>query len=135
MDPLILNGITPLSDDGRELAEHIAGIITASAPLSRFSLETLATRFGITRGQLNRRVKAALGITTQQLVLTIRLNIAAARLAGEPQLPIATIAEQCGWDDAASFARAFRRHFATTPSRHRAASLTSATSTSTDFKD
>ncbi len=85
----------------------------------KVSLVDIASQFHITRGQLNRRVKALKGITAQQLALDIRIKHAKQLLAGQPLLPIGDVAFQCGFEDATSFTRAFHRATGCSPSHYR----------------
>ena len=83
------------------------------------TVETLADKMCITRGHLNRRVKNITGTTTQQYITRIRLEHARLLLEQDASLPITEVAMQCGFDDASSFTRAFKRTFGATPSQHR----------------
>ena len=85
------------------------------------SVEMLADKMCITRGHLNRKVKAITGITTQQYITRIRLEHARMLLEQNPDMNITQVAMQCGFDDASSFTRAFKRTFGATPSQHRSA--------------
>ena len=82
-------------------------------------METLASEMCITRGQLNRKVKAITGITLQQYVMRIRLEYARLLMKQSPDTTIFEIACRCGFDDAASFSRAFRRTFNQSPTQYR----------------
>ena len=75
--------------------------------------------FYITRGQLNRRIKAELGITAQQLSLQVRMNHAKQLLLTNDELTVADVAFQCGFEDATSFSRAFHRAFSMSPTEFR----------------
>lgn len=93
--------------------------VTCHMAQGHVSLVLIAQEFHITRGQLNRRVKAELGITAQQLALNIRINHAKQLLLAQRNLPIGDIAYQCGFDDATSFTRAFHRATDCSPSHYR----------------
>ena len=83
------------------------------------TVESLADKMCITRGHLNRRVKNITGTTTQQYITRIRLEHARLLLQQDASLPITEVAMQCGFDDASSFTRVFKRTFGATPSQHR----------------
>lgn len=85
----------------------------------KVSLVDVASQFHITRGQLNRHIKAIKGLTAQQLALDIRINHAKLLLITQRDLPITDVAFQCGFDDATSFTRAFHRATGCSPSQYR----------------
>ena len=93
--------------------------VTSHMEHGKVSLEAIAQEFYITRGQLNRRIKAELGITAQQLSLQVRMNHAKQLLLTNDELTVADVAFQCGFEDATSFSRAFHRAFAMSPTEFR----------------
>ena len=104
---------TPVQDD------FLVRLVDAVARRKEISVEELASEMCITRGQLNRRVKALTGVTTQQYVARIRLEHGRSLLHDTP-LAVAEVAYRCGFDDAATFSRAFRRAFGQSPTSYRA---------------
>ena len=74
----------------------------------------------LTAGQLNRRVKRLTGVTTQHYALSIRLNAAREMLSGDRQLSVQQVAYMCGFEDATTFTRAFKRLYNLTPTQFRA---------------
>lgn len=107
------------SDTHKTFITQFSKAVTRHMVQGHLSLVTIAQEFHITRGQLNRRVKAHLGITAQQLALTIRIDHAKQLLTSNRDLPIADVAFQCGFDDATSFTRAFHRATGCSPSHYR----------------
>lgn len=94
-------------------------VVVALMAQGKVTLIDIAEQFHITRGQLNRRVKSAMGITAQQLALDIRIDHAKRLLETSPLLPIGDVAFQCGFEDATSFTRAFHRATDCSPSHYR----------------
>ena len=92
--------------------------VTSHMAHGKVSLEAIAQEFYITRGQLNRRIKAITGVTTQQYVMRIRLE-QAKKLLSDSTLQVSEVAYKCGFDDVASFSRAFKRTFSLSPSQYR----------------
>lgn len=107
------------SDTHNTFITQFSKAVTQHMKQGHVSLVLIAQEFHITRGQLNRRVKAELGITAQQLALNIRINHAKQLLLAQRNLPIGDIAYQCGFDDATSFTRAFHRATGCSPSHYR----------------
>lgn len=107
------------SDLSSPFISQYINAVTCHMAQGHVSLVLIAQEFHITRGQLNRRVKAKLGITAQQLALNIRIEQAKLLLTSHRDLPIADVAFQCGFDDATSFTRAFHRATGCSPSHYR----------------
>ena len=99
--------------------ERLTSVIMKEMSLGKISLETVASKMYITRGQLNRKVKAITGLTTQQFAMDIRLKNACNLLKNRPDIIISEVAYRCGFDDATSFSRAFRRVYDISPTKYR----------------
>ena len=99
--------------------ERLTSIIMDEMSLGKISLEMVASKMFITRGQLNRKVKAITGRTTQQFAMKVRLTHASNLLKNNTDMAISEIAFRCGCEDATSFSRAFRGTFGKSPSQYR----------------
>lgn len=108
-----------LSTSDQELLDRLVDEVRSNMTHGDISIETLASKLCITRGQLNRRIKSITGVTTQQYVLRIRLEHARLLLVDNKETPISEVALVCGFEDATSFSRAFRRTFEKSPSQYR----------------
>lgn len=108
-----------LSVADQELLSRLVSTVKEDMSQGGLTIEQIASKLCITRGQLNRRIKAITGVTTQQYVLRIRLEHARLLLDEKSQMSISEIAYKCGFDDATSFSRAFRRTFSKSPSQYR----------------
>lgn len=78
------------------------------------ALDDLARAAGCDAGQLARAFRAHLGATPGEMHRRLRVERAAALLAGSRQ-PLADIAAQCGFSDQPHMTRAFRAQLGTTP--------------------
>jgi PAS domain S-box-containing protein len=87
-------------------------------------VDELAAAAGLSLPQLDRALRRALGLSPKQLLLRARLDEAMRRL-DDTDLPIATIASECGYYDQSSFTRQFRRAVGMTPGVYRAAARNS----------
>lgn len=83
------------------------------------NLEELASAMYMSRGQLNRRVKALTGLTTSSYILSLRLDMACKLLLQFPDKPINEVAQQCGFDNFLYFNRLFKREKGVTPSEYK----------------
>ena len=108
-----------LDQADRLFLSQLVSFVMKGLPKGDVTVESLASDMCITRGQLNRKIKAVTGITTQQYVLRIRMEYARLLLRQSPELSIFDVSCRCGFDDATSFSRAFRRTYGQTPSQYR----------------
>ena len=87
----------------------------------RLSVACIARACGASAFHFSRRFTARQGETVMAYVRGRRLEVAASRLVKEPQISLATIALDCGFDSQAGFTRAFARAFGEAPSKYRRA--------------
>jgi transcriptional regulator GlxA family with amidase domain len=67
---------------------------------------------------LNRRIKNITGETTQHYVQNLRLE-QARHLLQTTQMSVSEIGYRCGFEDATSFSRAFKRSFGQSPTQYK----------------
>jgi AraC family transcriptional regulator len=84
----------------------------------RLSLEAMASWAGMSPFHFLRTFTRTLGLTPHQYLIRCRLADAA-RLLGERELPVTTIAFDVGFDDLSHFIRTFRRATGVAPRRFR----------------
>jgi transcriptional regulator GlxA family with amidase domain len=78
----------------------------------------LAEKFGMSTRTLNRRFKAALGISPLNFLQEVRVNIAK-DLLKTSNLSINEIVDKIGYQDIAFFNNLFKKYLATTPTAYR----------------
>jgi len=78
----------------------------------------LAEKFGMSTRTLNRRFKAALGISPLDFLQEVRINIAK-DLLKTSNLSISEIVDKVGYQDTGFFTALFKKHMATTPIAYR----------------
>ena len=108
-----------LSDNDNRFMERLTTAIMEEMGHGKVEVEQLTDRMCISRSQLNRRVNAITGMSTSNYSIQLRLQCACKQLREQPDVPVAEIAFRCGFDDAAYFARIFKRRLGTSPSAYR----------------
>lgn len=102
--------VAPASNDIPNIVRYIDNNI--SSPLT---LDQLCNHFYISKSQINRNFRAALGTTVGDYILTKRLMMAKMMIK-QGQKPSA-IFLQCGFRDYSTFFKAYRKKFHHSPSR------------------
>ncbi|MBQ3742665.1 MAG: response regulator [Bacteroidales bacterium] len=82
-------------------------------------LNALAAEFGISRTQLNRKVKAISGMTTTAYIINLRVRLAKKYLRNGENLTVNEIAYRCGIDDVPYFVTMFKKATGMTPTQYR----------------
>ncbi|MDY7105808.1 MAG: AraC family transcriptional regulator [Actinomycetota bacterium] len=121
-----ITGIVAISVDLGTASDHddaMGGLVAALALVrERFAeslrVDDLAAAAGMSRQQLERRMRRTMGVSAKQYVLRVRLD-EATRLLATTALPIAEVATRCGFYDQAALTRRFRRAVGMTPRRYR----------------
>ncbi|MFZ4056503.1 MAG: hybrid sensor histidine kinase/response regulator transcription factor [Ferruginibacter sp.] len=84
-----------------------------------FNVEQLCKLIFMSHSQLHRKLDALTGCSPNKFIRTVRLN-KAKELLTNPTISIATIALDCGYNDAGYFARVFKQETGLTPQEWRA---------------
>ncbi len=77
-----------------------------------------ASQLGYTEKSLTRAVTAAMGITAKAFIAA-RINLEAKRLLVHTDMPVVTIAEKLGFEEATNFSKFFKREVGCTPAEFR----------------
>ncbi|ADZ91359.1 AraC family transcriptional regulator [Marinomonas mediterranea] len=77
-----------------------------------------AAHLGYTEKSLGRAVTAATGVTAKAYI-TARINLEAKRLLAHTDLPVSTIAERLGFEEATNFSKFFKRETGAPPAEFR----------------
>lgn len=78
----------------------------------------LCSRSGLSKTVLSEKFTTLIGSSPIEYLLVWRLQIAA-RWLKEPDMTIDRVAERCGYESAAAFSKAFKRHFKISPGTFR----------------
>ena len=114
-------GVRATSSDAAFL-ESVRGEIEAHLTEPEYTVEALADGVGLSISQLQRRLRALLDETPNQLIRRMRLERAASLIEQEAGT-MSEIAYACGFNSQAYFTRAFKEHFGQTPTSFRRANV------------
>ncbi|MFJ9813924.1 AraC family transcriptional regulator [Streptomyces sp. NPDC101151] len=89
-----------------------------AAPADPWTNDSLAAAAGVSRATLSRRFTSLVGRPPMAYLTWWRLTLAATRLR-DSEVPLATVARECGYGSPYALSHAFSREFGTTPGRYR----------------
>jgi AraC-like DNA-binding protein len=104
-----------VSEESREFQLKIIGIVNEQMEKGEVSVDALASELCLSTTQLRSRINELTGETPQNYVLGIRMQKARHLMAAHPSMAMGTIALRCGYEEKASFSRAFKRYFGMSP--------------------
>ena len=104
-----------MSDESREFQLKIIGIVNQQMETGSISVDALASELCLSTTQLRSRISELTGETPQNYILGIRMQKARHLMMANPSLAMGTIALRCGYEEKASFSRAFKRYFGMSP--------------------
>ena len=104
-----------MSDESREFQLKIIGIVNEQMEKGEVSVDALASELCLSTTQLRSRISELTGETPQNYILGIRMQKARHLMMANPSLAMGTIALRCGYEEKASFSRAFKRYFGMPP--------------------
>jgi AraC-like DNA-binding protein len=97
-----------------------------ASPARRWTVEDLARQVGMSRSGFAQRFTDLLGVPSMQYLAQWRLQLAAQQLRFADR-PLASVAEDVGYESEAAFNRAFKREFGVPPAAWRRNAIGSAT--------
>ena len=114
-----VQNIKVITEGEQEFIKQLLLLVDQAMAEHRVDLEAIAAQLAMTTGQLRRKVHAITGKTPLNYINELRMARAAHLLATDPDLNVGDVADRCGYDDLAYFARQFKQYHQMTPSQYR----------------
>jgi AraC family carnitine catabolism transcriptional activator len=112
------SGLMALSDSRVPQPVHHACRLMEKAIAAPLAIESIASRLGLSRRQLDRQFMKVFASTAADVYALIRLS-RARKLLRSSTLELAAVAEACGYSAYPTFARSYRAVFGCSPGRER----------------
>ena len=110
------------SEKDRQFISKFKSYVEEMMQDGKLDYDSIADKMHITRTQLNRKVKAVTGMTTTEMILSIRIATAKDLLLNS-DLTISEIALRCGMENLPYFSAVFKKAVGMTPSQYKSMSL------------
>lgn len=108
-----------LSPLDKEFMTKAMGIIEKNVANSEFNISMFMQEMGVGRTVLFNKLKAIIGQSPNDYIITIRLKKAVSLLEDNPDLNITEISEMTGFNSVGYFGRVFKERYKMTPSDYR----------------
>ena len=102
----------------KHLFELLVSIIFREMRNGDVSIKNISKSMSLSSSQLNRRVKAARGITISEFVMQIRIKEAKRLLAMTRRYTIGDVASMCGFYDTSHMGHVFQKKVGTSPTHY-----------------
>ncbi len=103
----------------RKFINQFTAIVENNIENENFSIDDICKEIGISKKQLYRKVKALIGLSINDYILTVRLQKARFLLSSE-DLSISEVAFKVGFASQAYFSTVFKSKFGVSPSEFKA---------------
>lgn len=117
--PQAETGVVKEEKTEHEFVKKVRRIVETNFVNYEFSVEQLCKSIFMSHSQLHRKLDALTGCSPNKFIRIVRLNKAKELLAS-PNLPIAAVALDCGYNDPGYFTRVFKQEYGVTPQEWRA---------------
>ena len=97
--------------------DKLSHIITENIAESAFNVEMLSNKMGMSRRNLQLKLKSVTGMSPLEFIRSVKLNHAA-KMLKETELNITEIAYQAGFSSAEHFRKSFKEKFGVAPSKY-----------------
>ena len=103
----------------RQFLLHLIEVVNASLPIGHYGVEEIASRMNMGVQTFRRRLLAVTGESPKAFISAIQMELAAKLLKDNPEMTVSQVANRCGYEEATSFGRTFRKAYGISPSQYR----------------
>lgn len=109
---------TEVSEEDRKFLLRTVEIVNEHLTTRNYGVETIASELNMSESTFRRRLLAVAGETPKAYISAIQMQKASSLLTTRHDLSISDVAMQCGFEEASSFTRAFKRVYGVAPSQY-----------------
>ena len=110
---------TETNEADRQFLFRLIEVVNASLPTGHYGVEDVASKMNMSAQTFRRRLMSVTGESPKAFISAIQMELAAKLLTNSPDMPISQVANRCGYDEATSFNRIFRKAYGMTPTQYR----------------
>lgn len=107
-----------LKEDDEKFMDKVSDCVNAHISEANFSVNDLADELGVSYSQVNKRIKAIVGITPKELITSTRMRKACCLLRTTTKT-VKEIAYDCGFADQNYFGKSFKTEMGMSPTDYR----------------
>lgn len=110
---------TETNEADRQFLFRLIEVVNAGLPTGHYGVEDVASEMNMSVQTFRRRLMTVTGESPKAFISAIQMELAAKLLTNSPDMPISQVANRCGYDEATSFNRIFRKAYGMTPTQYR----------------
>lgn len=103
-----------------DLERRVIEAVNEGMPSGKFSVADIALRLNMGEQTFRRRFVDATGKLPKAFITSIQMSKAVTLLKDCPDMPIAEVARECGFDELSALSRTFKKSFGCSPTEYRA---------------
>ena len=111
--------IVETTEADRKFLFRLIEVVNAGLPTGHYGVEDVASEMNMSVQTFRRRLLNVTGESPKAFISAIQMELAAKLLTNSPDMPISQVANRCGYDEATSFNRIFRKAYGMTPTQYR----------------
>jgi len=118
-EPEEVQEMAETTEADRQFLFRLIEVVNAGLPTGHYGVESIASEMNMSVQTFRRRLMSVTGESPKAFISAIQMELAAKLLTNSPDMPISQVANRCGYDEATSFNRIFRKAYGMTPTQYR----------------